>query len=122
MDAHNQDQRENLKELLSKGPAEYQAENVEKSSDLYRRTYMKQETQSSSISETSESDDGETQDKTFSLEKPTIGKASSIPSVESSRQTVDKKGIIVSSSSNSENSLLPIGVTKSEVNNNKESK
>ena len=122
MDAHNQDQRENLKELLSKGPAEYQAENVEKSSDLYRRTYMKQETQSSSISETSESDDGETQDKTFSLEKPTIGKASSIPSVESSRQTVDKKGIIVSSSTNSENSLLPIGVTKSEVNNNKESK
>ena len=117
MDAHNQDQRENLRELISKGPANYQAENVEKSSDLYSRTYLKNQ-----ASETSESDDEDTQDRTFSLEKPTVGKINSIPSVDSDRQTGDKKETIVRSSSNSEKSLLPIGVTKSEVNNNKDSK
>ena len=104
LDAHNQDQRENLKELLSKGPANYQAENVEKSSDLYSRTYLK-----NLASETSESDDEDTQDRTFSLEKPTVGKINSIPSVDSNRQTGDKKETIVRSSSNSEKSLLPIG-------------
>ena len=119
MDAHNQDQRENLKEILSKGPANYQAENVEKSADLYNRTYLRNNNQAS---ETSESDDEETQDRTFSLEKPTIDKTNSIPSVDVNRQTGDKKGTIVRSSSNSENSLLPIGVKKSEVNNNKDSK
>ena len=119
MDAHSQDQRESLKELLSKGPAYYQAENVEKSADLYNRTYLRNKDQSSEISE---SDDDETQDKTFSLERPTIGKTNTIPSVDVNRQTGDKKETAVRSSSNSENSLLPIGVTKSEVNNNKDSK
>ena len=117
LDAHNMDQKENLRSLLKKSPARYQPENLEKAYDLYKRTYLKQEEGSTTVSESLCSDD-ESQDKTFSLDKPTIKKTESIPSIEATRQTALQKENIVRSSSHSENSLLQLAKKEVEINNN----
>ena len=43
LDAHTEDQKKHLKHLLSYNPATYDAEDVLKSTDLYNKTYQKQE-------------------------------------------------------------------------------
>ena len=52
LDAHAQDQKEMIKELLNTNPAVYTAENVEQAIDLYNKTYVKQREESTTASET----------------------------------------------------------------------
>ena len=107
LDAHNEDQKESLKKMLSISPANYNAENIEEAMKLYKRTYMKQEESSTNASESFDTDD-ETQDKTFSLDKPTIEKTSTIPSVETTVHTRRKQQVARTSSITSSKSSLRV--------------
>ena len=94
LDAHAEDQNENLQTLLVPVPVQYEAEDLDRASALYNRTYtrMSGATSPSDVSSIddekvdkaeSREHDSLVSDRTFSLEKPTLSKTSDIPSAES---------------------------------------
>ena len=92
LDAHAQDQKEMIKELLNTNPAVYTAENVEQAIDLYNKTYVKQREESTTASETlsGDTDSEDSPDRTFSLEKPTMKDSDTIPSVDEHKHFREK--------------------------------